>query len=120
MECNHCHTDGTFLLIDKPFNGHTFKPADYPDAIVISSILYVSNLTGLCSFVLNFLIKNYRLVEDRDYQQRFRAFFTNAEIYNNPKAAYYSFVFLLHHFSWLSRLPAWAKSYGLSSLDHAF
>ena len=78
-----------------------FKHADYPDAIFISPILYVSVLTGLCSFVLNFLMKNYRLVEDRDYQQRFGAFFTNAEIYNNPKAAYYSFVFLLHRFSWL-------------------
>ena len=72
------------------------NPRDYPDSTVFSSIVLVSVLTGLCIFVLNFLTKNHNLVEDRDYQKRFGAFYTNIEIYNKPMAAYYSFIFLAH------------------------
>ena len=58
--------------------------------------MWVSVLTGSCFFVLNFLAKNQHLVEDKDFQQKFGTLFTNIELINKPKAAYYSFVFLLH------------------------
>ena len=63
---------------------------------IITSIVWVSVLTGSCFFVLNFLTKNKNLVEDKDYQQKFGAFYTNIELINKPKAVYYSFIFLLH------------------------
>ncbi len=58
--------------------------------------MWVSVLTGSIFFILNFLTKNHHLVEDKDYQKKFGAFYTNIELINKPKAAYYSFIFVVH------------------------
>ena len=58
LECTHSNTREVFY----PLMSHSLfillKPADYPDSTVISSIIYVSVLASLCSFVHNFLMKN--------------------------------------------------------------